>query len=307
MRTPEKELRTRAFTDFAEGRFEAGVQNLSESSWWHDDASALNGPFHLCFDQPGFGESLLLASLLKRRTANIESPIAVHAECQARSILRHDGAFRVLSSKDALRSPLAILREALVGDLLRDPFTPGHSVTAVLDRGKRPRVGIAWESVGKSGCPIPGKNVPLDRFQTILAGVDADFIVFQRQLGIEDRQACCRWRPGRFDFIGSSLLDDDDQSDILNQVASLDVMVTISTTTAHMAGYLGIPTVLLAARRPNGFQWFWRAQADHGKLIYPSVDIILGGEGRDDWWTCCLARAQASLRAILLADTASAL
>ena len=53
------------------------------------------------------------------------------------------------------------------------------------------------------------------------------------------------------------------------QVAAMDVVVTISNTTAHISGALGIPTLLLLSKL-RGRQWYWLRAADHCPW-YPSV------------------------------------
>jgi ADP-heptose:LPS heptosyltransferase len=78
----------------------------------------------------------------------------------------------------------------------------------------------------------------------------------------------------------------------MRQVQKLDCMVTISTTTAHIAASAGIPVVLLAAKRPHQ-QWFWRAQKEHGKQFYPSVQVVLGSSAeKKTWWSECLEPAK---------------
>jgi hypothetical protein len=56
------------FKDLAAGAFECGLAKLDADSEWHDDRSDLAGPFRLRFPGvKGFGEELLVASLLKRQ------------------------------------------------------------------------------------------------------------------------------------------------------------------------------------------------------------------------------------------------
>jgi len=56
------------------------------------------------------------------------------------------------------------------------------------------------------------------------------------------------------------------------QVAAMDVVVTISNTTAHISGALGIPTLLLLSNF-RGRQWYWLRAADHCPW-YPSVTYL---------------------------------
>ena len=128
-----------------------------------------------------------------------------------------------------------------------------------------------------NGKPIREKSIPLERCLSILDDVDAAVISFQRELEESDRKTLL----GRFEqctlIISDSKLNATDQADLVSEIRGLDCMVTISTTTAHIAACLGVPVVLLAARREKQ-QWFWRAQAEHNKCFYPHLDVILGSE-----------------------------
>lgn len=85
-----------AFERLAEGHFKSGLEQLNQCESWHDDDESLDGPFFLGFpDKEGWGEGLLVASLLKRCYASMEKPIIVFAPAEICSILKHDIAFDV--------------------------------------------------------------------------------------------------------------------------------------------------------------------------------------------------------------------
>jgi hypothetical protein len=72
-------------------------------------------------------------------------------------------------------------------------------------------------------------------------------------------------------------------------------MVTVSTTTAHMAAALGIDVFLMAKRR-KGPQWFWQAQADFNRALYPTVRVFLGDHSNErEWWEKPLADVKREL------------
>ena len=116
-----------ALGDLAKGNFESGLARLNQDPKWHDEGGDLDGPFELAFPGvEGWGEALLTASLLKRHAANLPHAIEVFANKQVRSILANDSSFNVNSdqSDHEARSPLAVLRHALRGTLLREHFVP---------------------------------------------------------------------------------------------------------------------------------------------------------------------------------------
>jgi hypothetical protein len=312
----------RAFKELAKGQFSTGLDLLNADKDWHDNCDSLDGPFFLGFPgTAGWGEGLLIASLLKRHAVAHEQKVKVFAPRQVISIIEDDPAFDIQIVQDTpvihddqesdvqcavktfkkgnfpeARSPLAILRRALIGDLLNYPFVKiafGASCLKKVSPGAR--IGIAWASMNKCGtAPIPEKSMPLTNLLSILGDVDAQVISFQRCMNDSDRdildqrlaKPCC--------ILEDKALDAEDQKEIAAKVQMLDCMVTISTTTAHISACLGVPTVLLAAQR-KGHQWFWRAQCQHGKCLLPNVEVVLGGVESPNWWQNCLSSAREAL------------
>ncbi len=195
------------------------------------------------------------------------------------------------------RSPLPILRAALTGDLLQQPFVPlcGRAGSPQSE-GTRRRIGIAWASIDKGRTLIRAKSIPPEEFRTIIDGIDAAFISFQRHPKQAESNII-------FDKIAPRTIPEDvinatDQTLLVNDILGLDCIVTISTTTAHIAASFGIPVILLAAQRKSQ-QWFWRAQAEHGACLYPTVHVLIGQGEKGDWWQQCLAPAKAKLSDLL--------
>jgi hypothetical protein len=285
-----------AFAAFAAGDFEHGLARLERDPRWHDSTSLLDGPFHLGLPgKQGWSEGLLIASLLKRHAACVGSTVEVTGAPPVLSILQHDPAF-VPRDAGGARSPIAVLRQALAGRLLANPFVPIEwSGERERPRTLRWRIGVAWESVGTSAW----KRVPREAFLRVVEGFDAEIVSFQRGLRLPDRKALLN-RAERFSFVYDHALYDEDQSDVVDEIRALDCMVTISTTTAHIAACFGIPVVLLAAKRGDP-QWYWRAQGERGKQFYPSVRPILSAsEDEERWWEACILPARNSVLGILV-------
>lgn len=277
------------FREFATGKFEVGLAELNQDARWHDDRTDLQGPFRLAFPgNKGWGEELLVASLLKRHAIESQKPIEVFASWQVCSILEQDFNIRALpgDGNGKGRSPLAILRHALTGRLLVKPFiplSPAHSRhSARTDR--RSRVGIAWASVDDNYQLIPEKSVPLDQFLGSLAGISADFVSLQRNLKAADPD-------GRLVEFGATAIPDaildaktrDFLDALIHEIRQLDYIVTISTTTTHIAASMGIEVELIAAER-RGHQWFWQVQANYQRCFYPTVQVHLGNGETGRWW-----------------------
>jgi len=282
-----------AFELLAKGSFQRGLDQLALDDRWNDLSETLDGPFYLGFphDPGGWGEGLLLASLLKRHAVRSRRSISVCAAPHVCSILKHDAAFSIKSTGG--RPPLAILKSALLGDLLQLGFERVRSGRIQSKKKNRMRVGVAWASVSNTG-PIKEKSVCPFEFLSILQNIDADVVSFQRGLAVDESKIPSNRLNA---IITDKLLHDPDQTAVVQEITNLDCMLSVSTTTAHIAACLGVPVILLVAKR-KGQQWFWRIQADNRVCIYPHVDVVLGGRGKR-WWDDCLPRAKRSLVARL--------
>lgn len=287
------------FRDIAAGDFKRGLAKLDSDREWHDECSDLEGPFRLGFPRArGWGEELLVASLIKRHADASKTPVPVFASKQVCSILKQDPAFipRLCEGDGKGRPPLAIVRQALLGELLNDPFVPLETQEAspLHECEHRSRVGIAWASVSGRR-PIPEKSVDVDLFLAALKDLDADFVSLQRKLSDADPR-------GRAQECGMHVVDDKvlDASTpsaveaLVETIRGLDFLVTISTTTTHIAAALGTRVELIVPER-EGQQWFWQVQARHGKCLYPTVKVHLGGRGTDDWWEQPLRSVRAAI------------
>lgn len=284
-------LSSEAFECFANGCFSQGLEMLQDCEPWTDhnpSDQSLGGPFFLGFPcAKGWGEALLFASLLKRVASSREKPICVYARPEVCSILRKDPTFNVFevcchneAKGKGARSPLSILCAALDGDLLDQKFEPLIDPCRPDRRYSAPsRVGVAWASVDDKDRRILEKSIPLTYFHSLLPKAYIDIVSFQRKPNeISDSSVV---RDLGWETISSETLECRDQRNVACRIRELDAMVTVSTTTAHIAATLGISTVLLMADRPHQ-QWFWKAQLS-GKEFYPSVRVVMGEKG-ETWW-----------------------
>ena len=176
------------FADLARGNFECGLSKLDQDPKWTDDRRDLDGKFDIGFPgAPGWGEELLVASLLGRHAAASKASAAIFASWQLCSILRNDPDFHAHQrcGSAAARPPLAILRHALVGDLLEKPFVPvgqpdlnKHAQSQASVAGVSVSLGLAYRTI----VLIPEKSVPVEKFLPIMTSIDAEFISFQRNV-----------------------------------------------------------------------------------------------------------------------------
>lgn len=150
-----------------------------------------------------------------------------------------------------------------------DSFMPliadGERVAALRGKPNRPRIGIAWHSTN------PDKSLPLlEDWARMMNQVDAHFFSLQyheEDYGYAELQAATGGRLKRFDGI-------DHFHDIdghLAAIASTDLLVTISNTTAHAAGCLGHRTLVVLEDDQRNNHW---SPAGRKDWFFPSVRLL---------------------------------
>jgi hypothetical protein len=131
-------------------------------------------------------------------------------------------------------------------DLIVQGFKPLQSDSTLVRQfrsryktGRRPLVGISWMSINKNkDCPSIANWAEMMRF------LAADFVSLQYGDVSQDVPAIRSLSRSRFIFDNTvdSMLDLDR---FAAQVSALDTVVSISNTTAHMAGALGVKIVVI--------------------------------------------------------------
>ena len=204
--------------------------------------------------EQGFGDNLQFIRflpLLRERVKKIY--LACHPEL-VRLFSGLDGLAGIVTDKQPLpvcqfHCPLLSLPHLFKVTLAtipqRIPYLPVS--TALPERPFRPRVGIVWRANRSS--PNSGyRSVPLADLRT-LANLPLDWISLQRDLDSEELEILqtdfnAQDRAGEF-------RDFKDTADCLE---TLDLVITVDTSVAHLAGALGRPVCILL---PKCSDWRW--------------------------------------------------
>lgn len=300
--------------DLAEGfryyerRREAGAINAPDLSRgeraWRGEA--LTGVLRV-WPEMGVGEEVLFAGLLPLAQARAPH-IAV--ECDARFVpllqrsmpfldVVRDGAGEPIENIEA-QSALASLAHALGlrrGDIAPRPAylkADPERVATIRARYEReaqgrPIVGIAWRS----------KNLAFGERKSAALG-DWGALLTQPCLfvNLQYGDVAAEIAAAREAF-GAAIVEDaeiDQMTDLdgfAAQIAACDRVVTISNTTAHMAGALGVSTLVLVPPERR-LLWYWGVEGDERTIWYESVRL----SGHDaGGWPAQAARAAAWVRA----------
>lgn len=147
----------------------------------------------------------------------------------------------------------------------------------------RLRIGLAWSGF-KGHKSDALRSIPLVKFSTLLGRNDVAWISLQKGDGAEQRNAL---------FIASSMLDwandINDFADTAALISQLDLVISVDTSVAHLAGAMGKPVWML-----NRFESEWRWLRDReDSPWYQSMRIFNQTQARD--WDDVLTRVDTAI------------
>jgi tetratricopeptide (TPR) repeat protein len=153
----------------------------------------------------------------------------------------------------------------------------------------RLRVGLVWSGNPKHKNDR-NRSIPLRMFSSIL-DADAVFVGLQKDPRPDDA-AVLRERTDIIDL--SAHLTDFSETAAL--VSCLDLVITVDTSVAHLAGALGCPTWILLPHTPD---WRWLLNRDDSPW-YPTIRLFRQTETRD--YASVLDRVKIELRKLVSAE-----
>ncbi|MBV9563635.1 MAG: glycosyltransferase family protein [Bradyrhizobium sp.] len=161
-----------------------------------------------------------------------------------------------------------------------------------LGRHDRMRVGLAW-SGNPNHMKDHSRSIPLQAIAPLL-DLGADFFSLQKEVRPDDRAtllAC----PGLIDLTAHLA----DFGDTAAFASCLDLVISVDTSVAHLAGALGRPTWILLPYTPD-FRWL--LDRDDSPW-YPTVRLFRQDERRD--YASAVERMRAELNALIAARPSS--
>lgn len=286
----------RARTNLLLGQYTHGWRDLE---WrWRDNGqtmpfkgapwlgeSSLQGKTLLVHAEQGLGDTLqfsryvpALAKQADKVIFRVQAPLLglLQANLPGITVISDDDEAPAFDHHTPLLSlPLALSRQGaepwpLTQALQADPARTQAWAERLGPKGRRARIGLAWSGSADN-------HIPFDVFSQLL-DVPADFISLQTDVR-EDL-------PATLQVTGADLKDFTDSAAL---AANLDLVITVDTTAAHLAGSLGLPTWLLLPTVPD---WRWQLTRSDTPW-YPSMTLYRRGKD----WNELLHQLQEKLRA----------
>ena len=237
----------------------------------------------LVWPEQGVGDHILYAGLLRQARARAPSILYRCDPRLAPMLSRGLPEVTVLPATGPAPAP-AISRHLPMASLMRrlapwprdfEPMTrylvPREELvvaarTWLAGLGPAPKIGLSWRStVARIG---PGKTLPLDAWAPILRGRAATFVNLQYgETGADIAAAAAASGAAIETMPGLDRFNDLEALAAL--IDSLDLTITTSNVTAHLAGALGKPAWLILQKTPL---WYWApGLRPTGTLFYPSL------------------------------------
>ncbi len=170
---------------------------------------------------------------------------------------------------------------ALRSELLSDGKTPAKLL-----------VGISW--ISKNPMAAAQKSTALADWTPILKQDSVRFVDLQYGNTADEREELKR-RQGYNVTHHPQVNLTNDLDGVAALIAACDLVISVSNTTVHLAGAVGVPTWALVPP-PYAQPWYWFTKGEDSPW-YESVRLIRPAE--KDTWSDVIKRAAADLRARL--------
>jgi Flp pilus assembly protein TadD len=255
------------------------------------DGKPIGGGTLLLWAEQGFGDTLQFvryAPLLRRFAGRIllacPPPLVplLRSVSGLDDVLPWDAALPAIDAHVPLLGLLHRLGTTLDTVPQATPYLAAEpqriAALAPLLAGGRPRIGLVWR--GNPGHPNDARrSLPLPLLQPLLSLRGARF--FSVQLGPAAADLAVPALAGRILDLSPAIGDFADTAAILDE---LDLLVTVDTAIAHLAGALGRPCWLLL---PFSAEWRWLARREDSPW-YPTLRLFR--QERPGAWPPVIAR-----------------
>lgn len=257
------------------GKFRKMVQFQDEPMWEGQQVDTL-----VVYGEQGLGDEILYASCIEEAKSRCNTLII---ECDKRleglfkrsfpfaqvyGTRRQDEVSWIANHKIDASVPVGRLpeffrptKESFLGKsfLTADPERRIQWRALMDSWGKRPKIGIAWSGGSRHNHP-EARNMGLDSLRSLVNSMDADWISLQYKDPSADIEAS--FLPVKH-FKRATLTDDYD--DTAGLVAELDMVIGVHTSVHHLAGGLGVPSIILVPERTiwlyaSDFPWYKTAK-----------------------------------------------
>jgi Flp pilus assembly protein TadD len=271
------------------------VEKFDAPLWRGDDD--LSGKVLLVLTEQGFGDTLQFCRFIPP-VIEMGAQVIFEVRPEMRTLLSNGNRFGQIIEVGEARPhfdyycPLMSLPVALKTDLNSIPAPQSYlSVTRELIEiwkqkigpVRNPRIGVVWS--GEQGhINDANRSIPLELFSEIF---DPKFSYYCLQKIVRPADAQILGQFQNLAFFGDELTNFEDTAAL---VSLMDIIVSVDTSVAHLAGALGKRTIVLLPHCPD---WRWLLETDESPW-YPTLK--LSRQNADRRWMRVLKKVAEELR-----------
>jgi hypothetical protein len=259
-------------------------------------ADDVAGKTILLHSEQGFGDSIqfcryapLVAAYGARVIVEVEEPLrglmtglagAAQIIAKGRPLPDFDFQCPLLSLPLAFKTRLETIPSS--PSYLRAPAQNLQNWDARLGMERRPKIGFAWSGNAKH-VRDRERSIGLSELLPLL-DIDATFVSLQKEVRAADAETLKK-------SAGILRFDDElkDFSDTAALISRLDLIISVDTSIAHLAGALGKPVWVLLTHAP---EWRWLLDRDDSPW-YPTARLFRQDDARA--WDEVIARVRDAL------------
>ena len=277
----------KSLIELSENNFQEGWDNY-EYRWYKQDTrikpsctkwdGSKNFQHILLWGEQGLGEQILFGSIISE-VLTVFKKITLVIDEKLKPIFQESfPEINVYNPQDNWKKedfdchlPMASLGKFFRKDLNKFDNSKSYlNLISAKRDSQKIRCGLSWKSVNSVEGNL--KSLHLDQLLPLLKIEKIDF--FNVQYTDEKKEI------EQFNIQNNVKIQNINQLDTFNDLYNLskylksfDFLVSISNTTAHLAGALGIPTLLLLPQSV-GKLWYWSNTIEDKNLWYPTVKIF---------------------------------
>jgi hypothetical protein len=262
------------------------------------DGGGISGKTLLVHAEQGFGDTIQFCRYIQLLTAQ-GVRVLLLAQPELRSLLQASLSCDVFSPGEpipkfdvhcALLSLPHLMRTTLETVPHTTPYLtpPSDKITRwenLLGPKQKVRVGLAW-SGRRTHIDDQRRSMTLEALRSILE-LGAEFHALQTEISAADQEALSQSNIRTFD------VKNRDFGDAAAHVAAMDVVVSVDTSLAHLAGGLGKRTWIMLAHKPD-FRWMLNRE---DSPWYPTAQLFRQTQKSN--WDDVIARVRSELQKLL--------
>jgi len=278
-------------------RWNRSVEKFTEIPKWSGEC--LRGKSIVIWSEQGLGECILCSSLINTIT---DEAAVVFLECSSRLVEVFRRSFPKITIvsdgddqdiKGQLDSPnfqssifdllgykgLDIVKNPISRSFLKVTERASKSLRVEYQKKEQgtPLVGLSFSS--PQALTSRHKAFPLALMEPLLKMDGLRFV--NLQYGKDRSKLTEFFKNADRDIIDDGNIDPSvSLSPLANQIGALDLVISVSNTTAHLSGAIGTPTWVIVPALGLGSMWYWLSDCQNC-VWYPSVSLFRRSMGTD--------------------------